>query len=141
MASGRPSNASPEAWYATARVVDQNRAANEAFTSTFQTPPLPPRSGPTPLPRPAVPVTKPVHAHLHPSPGNPIPMDLDSARNTLVSPKCFRCKLPGHFSNNCPSCHDARVRVSKYPGIKLNSKVVIEDNHLTLIYFTCGKTI
>ena len=33
------------------------------------------------------------------------------------------------------------VRVSKYPGIKLNSKVVIEDNHLTLIYFTCGKTI
>ena len=33
------------------------------------------------------------------------------------------------------------VRVSKYPGIKLNSKVVIFDNHLTLIYFTCGKTI
>ena len=33
------------------------------------------------------------------------------------------------------------VRVSKYPRIKLNSKVVIFDNHLTLIYFTCGKTI
>ena len=33
------------------------------------------------------------------------------------------------------------VRVSKYPGIKLNSKVVIFDNHLTVIYFTCGKTI
>ena len=40
MASGRPSNASPGAWYAMARVVDQNQAANEAFTSTFQTPPL-----------------------------------------------------------------------------------------------------
>ena len=36
---------------------------------------------------------------------------------------------------------DGCVRVSKYPGIKLNSKVVIFDNHLTLIYFTCGKTI
>ena len=35
MASRRPSNASLEAWYAMARVVDQNRAANEAFTSTF----------------------------------------------------------------------------------------------------------
>ena len=50
MASGRPSDASPGAWYAMARVVDQNRAANEAFTSTFQTLPLPPRSGPAPLP-------------------------------------------------------------------------------------------
>ena len=78
-------------------------------------------------------------------------MDSDSARNTPVSPKCFFCKLPGHFSNNCPSRHDVHmmmteeleevVRVSKYPGIKLNSKVVIFDNHLTLIYFTCGKTI
>ena len=28
MASGRPSDANPEAWYAMARVVDQNRAAN-----------------------------------------------------------------------------------------------------------------
>ena len=36
-------------------------------------------------------------------------MDLDVARNAPVSPKCFRCKLPGHFSNNCPSCHDVRM--------------------------------
>ena len=50
MASRRPSDASPEAWYAMARVVDQNQAANEAFTSTFRTPPLAPCSGPAPLP-------------------------------------------------------------------------------------------
>ena len=36
-------------------------------------------------------------------------MDLDVARNAPVSPKCFRCKLPGHFGNNCPSCHDVRM--------------------------------
>ena len=36
-------------------------------------------------------------------------MDLDSARNTPVSPKCFNCKLPGHFSNNCPSHHDVHM--------------------------------
>ena len=40
-------------------------------------------------------------------------MDLDSARNTLVSPKCFRCKLPGHFSNNCPSCHDVHMMTTE----------------------------
>ena len=33
-------------------------------------------------------------------------MDLDAARNALVSLKCFCCKLPSHFNNNCPSRHD-----------------------------------
>ena len=33
-------------------------------------------------------------------------MDLDAARNAPVSPKCFCCKLPGHFGNNCPNHHD-----------------------------------
>ena len=36
-------------------------------------------------------------------------MDLDLARDTPVSPKCFHCKLPGHFSNSCPSCHDVHM--------------------------------
>ena len=40
-------------------------------------------------------------------------MDLDSAKNTPVSPKCFRCKLPSHFSNNCPSCHDVRMMMTE----------------------------
>ena len=34
MSSGRPSDANPDEWYNVARTVDQNRAANEAFTST-----------------------------------------------------------------------------------------------------------
>jgi hypothetical protein len=40
MASGRPSNASPEQWYNLnmARTIDQNRAANEAFSSTYRSP-------------------------------------------------------------------------------------------------------
>jgi hypothetical protein len=113
MASGRPSDASPDAWYAMARVVDQNRAANEAFTSTYRTPPLTSHPTHAPLSRPTLPVTKPVHAHLHPSPGNPVPMDLDAARNAPVSPRCFRCKLPGHFGNNCPNRHDVRMMTTE----------------------------
>ena len=40
-------------------------------------------------------------------------MDLDMARNAPVSPKCFRCKLLGHFSNNCPSHHDVRMMMTE----------------------------
>ena len=36
---------------------------------------------------------------------------------------------------------DVFVRGRKYPGIKFNSKVVVKDNHLTLIYFTCGNNL
>ena len=80
MASRRPSGTSMDAWYAAAQVIDQNRAANKAFTSTYQAS-----------------TTRPVHTHLHLSPGNPIPMDLDTARNAPVAPRCFQCKLPGHL--------------------------------------------
>jgi hypothetical protein len=34
MGVGRPSDTCPQSWYAMARIVDQNRAANEAFMST-----------------------------------------------------------------------------------------------------------
>ena len=113
MASGRPSDASPNAWYTMARVVDQNRAANKAFTATYRTVPSASRQTPAPLPRTALPIVRPVHAHLHPSPGNPVPMDLDAARNAPVAPRCFRCKLPGHFCNNCPSCHNVWMMTTK----------------------------
>ena len=60
-----------------------------------------------------MPVTRPVHAHLHPSPGNPVPMDLDAARNALVTLRCFWCKLLGHFGNNCLSHHDVQMMTTE----------------------------
>ena len=89
MASGRPSDASPDAWYATAQVVDQNRATNEAFTSTYQASPASTRPTPALSSQPGASIARPVYAHLHPSPGNPVPMDLDTARNAPVAPRCF----------------------------------------------------
>jgi hypothetical protein len=107
MASGRPSDNNPDAWYAMARTVDQNRAANEAFASAYRAVPPAPRPSTT-IPIRAVP-PRPIHAHLSPTPGNPVPMDLDSTRKALGAPRCFRCKGTGHFGKDCPSQYDVRL--------------------------------
>jgi Retrotransposon gag protein len=39
MASGRPSDIAPTAWYEAAKDIDQDRASNEAFCSAYHTPP------------------------------------------------------------------------------------------------------
>ena len=109
MAAGRPSDGNPAQWYDMARTVDQNRAANEAFSSS-------PRSTSS-NPRPsnsvfclAPAVTKPGHSHIQPTPGNPVPMDLDSgASRRLTTPLlCYRCKQTGHFGRDCPTRFDVR---------------------------------
>jgi hypothetical protein len=96
MASGRPSDTSPDGWYSMARVVDQNRATNEAFQSAYR--------GPTSASRPTfslsstaptrtIPVVPPPrHAHTVPTPGNPVPMDVDLLRKRGALPSsCYRC--------------------------------------------------
>ena len=98
MASGRPSDVNPEQWYAMARTIDQNRATNEAFTSAYRSPSLAPRSATFSAVRLPLAATSQGHAHLVPTPGNPVPMDLGAARRRALEPgNCFRCKKPGHF--------------------------------------------
>jgi len=103
MASGRPSDIFPTAWYEAARNIDQNRASNEAFQSSF-------RSS-----APARPVTSgilrpPTMAHVTPSPGHPVPMDVDAnRRRTMLPLSCYRCKKPGHKSPDCPLRFDVRT--------------------------------
>ena len=111
MASGRPSDTSPEQWYEMARRVEQNRATNEAFQSAYRGPTATPSRVLNQLPiRPAQLPTIPRHAHIVPTPGNPVPMDVDAAkRKALPAAICFRCGKPDHFAKNCPDRFDVRL--------------------------------
>ena len=78
MTSGCPSDKVLFQWYNTAQTLDQNWETNEAFWSSYHVPTSNPI--PTQICQPIPSTIHPlVNAHFHPSPGNPIPMDVDAA--------------------------------------------------------------
>jgi len=88
MAFGRPSDTDPEAWFHLAVWIDQNRAANEAFHISHRQPYPPTLSMNRPLAiSRSIPAAPPLwFAHSNPSPGNPVPMDIDAARKAKATP-------------------------------------------------------
>jgi hypothetical protein len=110
MASGRPDDLDPEAWYEAAIRFDQNQAANAAFRLAHFTAPQPKVTAPTIRSLPQLNCFPPQFAHMTPTPGNPIPMDVDAARRAAnkVQQRCYCCGKAGHFINDCPQPLDVR---------------------------------
>ena len=135
MASGRPSDNKPEEWYRLAVQLDQNRASEEAFQSSHRqnhTPgllsriPQPPKLAQTTSPFATRP--PPRFAHAHPSPGNPVPMDIDAARKAkTLADACRRCGETGHWSKECPLRFDVRYMDADELQTELEDKLATKD--------------
>ncbi|KIM48966.1 hypothetical protein M413DRAFT_47563, partial [Hebeloma cylindrosporum] len=93
MTTGRPSDTDPGAWFDLATQMDQNSATDRAFHASLS--PLPPFSSPFVSPSrssPSLPsqVTPAVsYAHVTPSSGNPVPMEIDATQRAKAIADCW----------------------------------------------------
>jgi hypothetical protein len=101
MVSGQPSDTDPEAWFNLAVQMDKNHATDEAFQASHCT---------TSTPAPAAwsyasvlhPLLPACFAHSKPSPGNPVPMDIDAAhKEKMPAGACRHCRNVGHWAKDC----------------------------------------
>ena len=122
MANGRPSDTAPTAWYKAARNVDQNRASNKAFRSVHCIPNLL-CSLPSSAPRPSI-----IPAHVRPTPGNPVPMEVDMTQRKMPTPlSCYHCGKPGHKVPDCPLRFDIRALTIGELEAELEARLAKQD--------------
>ena len=125
MANGRPSDVAPTAWYEAARNVDQNRASNEDFRSTNRI--STPLSNPLRSPAPPAPRPSTIQAHVRPTPGYPVPMDIDGNRRKTLVLSCYRCGKPGHKVPDCPLRFDIRALTIGELEAELEARLAKQD--------------
>jgi len=126
----RPSDTDPEAWFRLAVQMDQNCAADEAFHVSHRQPyvPTPAVSCPLAMPRPVPIAPAACFAHSNPSPGNPVPMDIDAAWKTKAAPDtCQRCGKTGHWAKECDLRFDVRYMDTDELERELENKFSAKD--------------
>ena len=94
-----------DGWYDMAQTIDENWATNEAFASSQVSCLIPSWPVSLSVAWPTLSVVPQLYAHSTPTPGNPVLMDINTARRKSQL-LCFRCKKPGYFGNNCPDQFD-----------------------------------
>jgi len=128
MAAGRPSDTDPKSWFRLAVRMDQNRAADEAFHSSTRTTPRPvstARPGLVAIPK-AAPASR--FTHAVPTPGNPVPMEIDAARKAkALRDNCRRCGDPGHWASDCPHRFDVRHMDTDELQTALENRLAAKD--------------
>jgi len=106
MPSGHPSDMVPMDWYTAARTIDQNRATNEAFQSSYQTLSAAPTQSHTATFNTVqfqAPEWSANHQHA-PTPGNHVPMDIDTSWKMQPLPfSYYQCGKAGHKAPDCPT--------------------------------------
>jgi hypothetical protein len=129
MAAGRPSDTDPKTWFRLAVQMDQNRAADEAFHTSYRQTSLPTSTTRLPTPLRSVPTAPPARfAHSNPSPGNPVPMDIDAARKNKTPPDtCRRCGKTGHWSKDCDLRFDVRYMNEDELEMELENRLAAKD--------------
>ena len=67
-------------------------------------------------------------AHSNPSPGNPVPMDIDVARKTKATPDtCRCCGKTGHWAKECDLRFDVRYMDTDELEKELENKFAAKD--------------
>jgi hypothetical protein len=131
IASGPPSDTDPEAWFKLAVLMDQNRAADEAFQASYrQTFPAGSASSTVPTCSSAFPwsLPPPQFSHIHPALGNPVLMDIDAVRkpkSTLDT--CRRYGKLGHWAKDCNLCFDVQYMDTNRLERMLENKLAAKD--------------
>ena len=129
MAAGRPSDTDSKAWFHLAVQMDQNRAADEAFHTSYRQTNPPTSATRVPTPLRSVPTAPPARfAHSNPSPGNPVPMDIDAAQKNKTAPDtCHRCGKTGHWSKDCDLHFDVRYMNEDKLEMELENRLAAKD--------------